>query len=146
MNMQKKLSLLALAVALLIASVPANAQQLYRGTFNLPFDAQFGGTIVEAGQYTIVLEQALGQKLIRLYGEGNGAHSSFAILTGAFDRVKSEDRSVLRFEDVNGMPALKTFEAGIIGESFTFPMPKTKGVRGARTDVNSSTAVVVATH
>jgi hypothetical protein len=52
MNLQRKLKLglLALALVLVASAVPANAQQLYRATFTLPFEAQWGSTVIEPGQ------------------------------------------------------------------------------------------------
>lgn len=43
MNLQRKLKvgLLALAIVLVAAAVPANAQQIYKATFTLPFEAQW---------------------------------------------------------------------------------------------------------
>ncbi len=70
MNLQRKLKvgLLALAIVLVAAAVPANAQQIYKATFTLPFEAQWGNTVVEPGDYSITVEDALGQKVIRLHG------------------------------------------------------------------------------
>ena len=80
MNLHKTLSLGVLALAaVLIAAAPANAQQMIKGTFNLPFEAQIGSTIVEPGQYDITLEESLGQKLVRLRPELTSFPKSFAI-------------------------------------------------------------------
>jgi len=146
MNIQKTLTLIALALALVIATAPANAQQLYKGTFNLPFEAQFGNSIVEAGHYTITVEEALGQKMIRLYGQSTNGPAGFTVLTGSSDRVSASENGKLKFVDVNGIPTLKSFEAGVIGQSFTFVMPRAKGgERSARTS-SEITTEVVATH
>jgi len=61
MNMQSKLrfALLTVAIALVAAAIPANAQQLYKGTFTIPFETKVGKTTMEPGQYTITVEQAL---------------------------------------------------------------------------------------
>ena len=146
MNMQKTLTLLALAFALVIATVPANAQQLYKGTFTLPFEAQFGSSIVEAGQYTITVEEALGQKMIRLYGQSTNGPAGFTVLTGSSDRVSPGENGKLKFVDINGIPTLKSFEAGVIGQSYTFVTPKVKGgERSARSGAEVTTEIV-ATH
>jgi hypothetical protein len=144
MNLQKKLSfgLLALAVALVVSSVPANAQQLYKASFNLPFEAQLGTVVVEPGEYTITVEEALGQKVIRLHGPGD-----LAILAGPSSPEPVADNGRLTFVSINGVYTLKKFDASAIGKSFIFPVHKAKGERGARTsDAPEATAVALSTH
>jgi hypothetical protein len=142
MNLNKTLSLGILALAVvLIAAAPANAQQVLRGTFNLPFEAQIGSTIVEPGQYEITLEECLGQKLIRLH-PANGS-SDLTFLTGSSSHIDQRDNSVLKFVNVNGLERLRTMESGALGESFTFPLWKLKGEHSAR--VGAETSVVVGT-
>ena len=50
MNLQSKLkfALLAVAIALVPAAIPASAQQLYKGTFTVPFETKWGNTAMEA--------------------------------------------------------------------------------------------------
>jgi hypothetical protein len=124
-NLQKKLrfGLFALAIALVAAAVPASAQQLYKATFDLPFEAQWGKTVVEPGQYTIVVEEALGQKLIRLRGATQLA--MFAIPSSYPEPVGDTGR--LTFVSVDGLYTLKSFSIAAIGKSFYFPVPKSKG-------------------
>ena len=56
-RMVVKLSV-ALAVATCLLSGTANAQPLLKGTFTLPYDVRWGGTLVPAGQYKIVIDSA----------------------------------------------------------------------------------------
>ena len=132
MNLQKKLKLglLALAIVLVASAVPANAQQIYRATFTLPFEAQWGSTVIEPGDYTITVEEALGQKLIRVHGAGD-----LAVFAGISNSEPFGDRSKLVFVSVNGLYTLKAFSAGSIGKAFMFPVPKAKGDRAQLTTV-----------
>ena len=142
MNLHKTLSLGILALAVVvIAAAPANAQQMIRGSFHLPFEAQIGNTIVEPGEYAITVEQALGQNLIRLHPANGSGDLTF--MTGSTNRIDQRDDSVLKFVNVDGLRRLKTFESGLLGESYTFPLWKLKGDRSAR--VSTETSVVVAT-
>src|SRR5579863_9367500 len=127
MNLQRKLKLglLALALVLVASSVPANAQQLYRATFTLPFEAQWGSTIIEPGQYTITVEEALGQKLIRV----NGPREQLAIFAGISSSEPYGDNGKLVFVNVDGLYTLKAFSAAAIGKAFVFPVHKSKGER-----------------
>src|SRR5579863_9690164 len=87
-----------LRLALLAAAVPANAQQLYKGTFTIPIETKWGNTAMEPGQYTITVEQALGQKLVRVHGPGDlaifGTPSSIDAVGG---------RGRLTFVSVDGL-------------------------------------------
>ena len=124
MNLQSKLrfALLAVAIALVPAAIPANAQQLYKGTFTIPFETKWGKTTMEPGQYTITVEQALGQKLVRVHGPAEMA--MFGTPSG-IDPARGNGQ--LKFVSINGLYTLKTFSAGATGESFNFPLPKAKG-------------------
>jgi hypothetical protein len=124
MNLQSKLrfALLAVAIALAPAAISANAQQLYKGTFTIPFETKWGNTMMEPGQYTITVEQALGQKLVRVHGPGELA--MFGTPSG-IDPVGGNGQ--LTFVSINGLYTLKTFSAGATGQSFIFPVPKPKG-------------------
>jgi hypothetical protein len=130
MNLQRKLKvgLLALAIVLVTAAVPANAQQLYRATFTLPFEAQLGSTVVEPGDYSITVEDSLGQKIIRLHG----GHGDLAIFAGPANSEPYADNGKLVFVNVNGLYTLKAFDAAAIGESFIFPVYKARGERASR--------------
>lgn len=145
MNPQKKLKfgLLAVTAALVVSSVRADAQQLYKAAFNLPFEAQWGSVVLEPGQYTITVEQTLsGHKVIRLHGQGEQA-----ILAGPSSPAPVGDHGRLTFVTVNGVYSLKKFEADAIGQSFIFPVLKTKGQKSARTgDTPEATAVALSTH
>jgi hypothetical protein len=132
MNLQKmlKLGLLALAIMLVASAVPANAQQIYRATFTLPFEAQWGNTVIEPGEYTITVEEALGQKLIRVHGA-----AELAVFAGLSSSEAYGEKGKLVFVTVNGLPTLKAFDAAAIGKAFTFPVHKAKGERAQLTSV-----------
>jgi hypothetical protein len=127
MNLQSKLrfGLLAVAIALMPAAIPASAQQLYKGTFTIPIETKWGHTLMEPGQYTITVEQALGQKLVRIHGPGELA--MFASPSG-LDPVGGNGK--LTFVSVNGLYTLRTFYAAAMGQSFIFPVAKAKGDHG----------------
>ncbi len=48
----------AMAVATCLLSGTANAQPIMKGIFTLPYDVRWGGTLVPAGQYKIVIDSA----------------------------------------------------------------------------------------
>jgi hypothetical protein len=114
--------LLAVAIALVPAAIPANAPQLYKGTFTVPFETKWGNTVMEPGQYTITVEQALGQKLVRVHGPGELA------MFGTPSSIEpDDDNGKLTFVSINGLYTLKAFSAGTTGQSFIFAVPKAKG-------------------
>ncbi len=142
MNLQKKLSfgLLALAVALVVSAAPANAQQIYKATFTLPFEAQWGTVVVEPGEYSLTVEQVFAQKLIRLHGPGE-----VAVLIGPSTPEPIGENGRLTFVNHNGVLTLKKLDAAAIGQSFNFPLYKAKGERATRTDAEVTT-VALGTH
>lgn len=133
MNLQSKVKfgVLALAIAVMaVSAVPANAQQLYKATFNLPFEAQWGNTVMEPGEYTLTVEQALGQKLIRLHGP-----AELAIFTGTSIPERYSENGRLTFVNVNGLYTLKSLTASAIGQEYQFPVHKAKGQRAQLTSI-----------
>ncbi|HLK20000.1 MAG TPA: hypothetical protein VKT81_13650 [Bryobacteraceae bacterium] len=133
MNLQKmlKLGLLALAIMLVASAVPANAQQVYKATFTLPFEAQWGSTVIEPGEYTISVEDAPGQQLVRLRGSAD-----LAVFPGLTNWEPYGEKAKLVFVNINGLYTLRSFEASEIGKSFTFPIHKSKGERAQLTTVS----------
>jgi hypothetical protein len=104
------------------AAIPANAQQLYKGAFTIPFETKWGNTVMEPGQYTITVEQALGQKLVRVHGPGELA------MFGTPSTIEPDGANgKLTFVNINGLYTLKAFNAGTTGQSFIFAVPKAKG-------------------
>jgi hypothetical protein len=133
MNLQSKVKfgVLALAIAVMaVSAVPANAQQLYKATFNLPFEAQWGNTVMEPGEYTLTVEQAIGQKLIRLHGP-----AELAIFAGTSMAEAHGNNGRLTFVNVNGLYMLKSFTASAIGQFYEFPVHKAKGARAQLTSI-----------
>jgi len=142
MNLQKKVGfgLVALALVLVFAAAPASAQQIYKAKFTQPFQAQWGNTVIEAGDYTITIEQYATQKLLRLHGAGE-----VALLAGPTLHGEYSDTGRLTFIEVNGVMVLKEFEAGEIGQSFVIPLPKIKRDQAANTSNESHVVTLVAT-
>lgn len=133
MNIQSKIKfgVLALTIAVMaLSAVPANAQQLYKATFNLPFEAQWGNTILEPGSYTLTVEEAIGQKLLRLHGPVD-----MAIFTGTAVHDNYGRNGKLTFVNTNGIYALKSFTASEIGQFYEFPVHKAKGARAQLTSI-----------
>jgi hypothetical protein len=132
MNLQKmlKLGLLALAIMLVASAVPANAQQVYRATFTLPFEAQWGNTVIEPGEYTITVEDAPGQNVVRLHGS-----AELAVFPGLSLWEPYSEKAKLVFVNINGIYTLRAFDAAAIGKAFTFPVHKSKGERAQLTTV-----------
>jgi hypothetical protein len=124
MNLQTKLrfGLLAVAIALVPAAIPARAQQLYKGTFTIPIETKWGHTVMEPGQYTITVEQPFAQKLLRIHGPGE-----LVMFATPSNLDPVGDNGKLTFVSVNGLYTLQTFSVGAIGQSFSFPVPKARG-------------------
>jgi hypothetical protein len=125
MNVRKQftitVALMALALGLTI--VPASAQQIINGTFELPAAAYLGNTLLQPGQYSIWIspEGEFGEMpVIHLSGEGIRT-TVLAIATPQHE----SSRNFLEIADVNGTYVVRAFDAGLLGKSFTFGVTKT---------------------
>jgi hypothetical protein len=143
MYLQKKFGfgLLAVVAGLIASTSPLSAQQVYKATFDLPFAAHWGGTDLEPGAYTVTVEQGLATKVIRVRGEGATA-LTFAI-PSQIDASTEQGR--LTFRNVGGTYVIEQFDAGSLGQSFTFAVPKALHGESARGGEKTPDTVVVST-
>jgi hypothetical protein len=109
-----------LASALGVLSPRANAQE-YKGKFNLPSETYWGGTVLQPGEYMVWTEDARpGAAVLRV--SGNGKIATALIGAVEFRTINGHGRIVL--VDVGGIYALKEFDTGVLGKSFSFALPK----------------------
>ena len=110
-------SVFALAVGL--SASQANAQRL-KGTFNLPFQAHWGQAVLEPGEYVVRLSAGPSMYPV-IYVSGQG--QTIMVTPTTYGATESE-RSYLRIENVGQTHVIREFRAGVAGELFTFPIPK----------------------
>jgi hypothetical protein len=109
-----------LAAVLGVLSPRANAQE-YKGKFSLPVETYWGGTVLQPGEYTVWTEDARpGAAVLRV--SGNGKIATALIGPVEFRTISGRGRIVL--VEVGGIYALREFEAGVVGKSFSFALPR----------------------
>lgn len=133
---------MVLMLALLVGfSTPqAAAQQAFTGSFDLPAETYWGSTLLAPGHYTIRinLDPAQQVRLIRLQGDDRRVF----FLSGppAPDRVS--DRNELRLENINGVSVVRHLDAGLLGQSYVFPVAKNVRMQVHRASTSPQTVVV----
>jgi hypothetical protein len=109
-----------LAAVLGVVSPAANAQE-YKGKFSLPVETYWGGTVLQPGDYTVWTENDRpGATVLRV--SGNGKIATALIGPVEFRTISGHNRIVL--VEAGGMYALREFDAGVLGKSFSFALPK----------------------
>jgi hypothetical protein len=117
----KFLNQLALvALALCFAAGLGKAQNAYEGTFTLPFEARWAGTVLPAGDYTISMRSARAPYLLFVRGEGK---SVMILANGAAEKQLSDD-SKLILVDADGTETIANLEAGQLGLTLDYSVPK----------------------
>jgi hypothetical protein len=137
MRSLKFLNLLALvALALCFSAGLGKAQDAYEGTFTLPFEAHWAGAVLPAGDYTISMPSTASPYLVFVRGEGR---SVMIFANGAGDNRLSDD-SKLIVVDMDGTETIANLEAGQLGLTFDYPLPKShmKRMAGAGTKVGAT--------
>ena len=137
MRSLKFLNLLALvALALCFSAGLGKAQEAYKGTFTLPFEAHWAGAVLPAGEYTLSLPSTNAPYMLFVRGEGK---SVIILANGWADRQLSDD-SKLTVVNVNGTETIANLEAGQVGLTFDYPLPKfhTKRMAGAGTKAGAT--------
>jgi hypothetical protein len=144
MYLQKKFrsGLFVVLAGLSISAVPLSAQQVYKATFDLPFAAHWGRTVLEPGEYTVTVEQGLAMRLIRIQGEGGTA----VTVAGPYKMEPAGEHGRLTFASVGGTYVLEQLDAGSLGQAFTFAKPKASLGESAHAGEKTHDTVVLATH
>jgi hypothetical protein len=117
-----------LVAALGALSPRANAQE-YKGKFSLPYETYWGGTVLQPGEYTVWTENAQpGATLLRVSGNGKIATA----LIGPVELRAFTDHTRIVLVEAGGIYALREFDAGVIGKSFWFAVPRAIHEKGDR--------------
>ncbi len=128
LRMNRAFSVALLAGALGIGASLANAQGNYKGTFNLPVEAHWGLAVLPAGQYTVSIDPVYMPSVIQVRGEGQVA----TVLAGPVTGMTTSERGRLKLESINGTYVVRQLDAGLVGKSFAFGVPKALRIRGDR--------------
>ena len=142
-GMRHAFGLVLLAAAFGATAGQANADEVYRGAVNLPFETHWGPAVLQPGSYTISIQPALSGSLIRIRGKAGDKD----VLAGAFNNEPRSGRGSLTLVNIGGTYVVRRFDAGVIGKSFSFPVPKLKRTEIGRTEAEPESSVsVVGTH
>ena len=90
---------------------------------------------MQPGEYTVWIEHSqIGADLLRV--SGNGTIGTAFI--GPSESTEFSKHGKLYLENVNGIFALKEFDAGTLGKTFSFPVPKNLNVKGVQANTSKS--------
>jgi len=127
-----------LAAAVVLTTPSMNAQQAYKGNFHLPFETYWAGTVLEPGDYTVSLEGG-PVSVLKVSGPGGNA----TILAGPTELTSVSSHGRLTLVNVNGVYALREFDAGSVGKSFSFGVPKSIRDRANAAQTAQGTTAVI---
>jgi hypothetical protein len=115
-----KLGLSALALA--IVGAATNAVTIYQGKFTLPFEVNWAGSTLPAGDYRLELESQGSPYMLYIYGQKRNV----IIRAVSGDTGTLSTRPQFDLVDIAGVHAIKAFEAPELGVTFTYLTPKEK--------------------
>ena len=110
------------AIALCVSAGAGKAQDDYRGTFTLPFEAHWGAAVLPAGDYEIKMPSASGPYLLFVRGEGRTA----MIMAAGVNTQEASDDSQLTIINNGKDRAIDTLRAGQLGLILHYAVPKPK--------------------
>jgi hypothetical protein len=138
------LNLALMVAAAAFTAAHAKADDVYKGTFNLPEQTYWGTALLQPGEYHFTVDQNPGRTyIVRLQGEGVEA----SVLAGAVFGETASDHGFLKIVDMNGVYVVRELNAGNIGKEFEFMVPKAAQARGESASVpapNSTIKLAVA--
>jgi len=110
------------ALALGIVAAATNAVTIYQGKFTLPFEVNWAGSTLPAGDYRFELESQGAPYTLYIHG-----HKTNAIIRAVSgDTGTLSTRAQFDLVDISGVHAIKAFEAPELGVTFTYFTPKQK--------------------
>jgi hypothetical protein len=125
MNGRKHFSigLALLGLALGFTTVRANAQPVLKGSFELPTATYWGNTLLQPGQYTIWMSTEVRDlaHVPVVHLNGQGVNATFLAIARP---EKESGRNYLDVANIDGTYVIRAFDAGVLGESFTFGVTK----------------------
>jgi len=120
-NLQKRFALsLALVTLVGLTAVGASADTVSKGTFTLPEQAYWGNTLLQPGDYTVVIDfRGGGMDTIALRGEGVDttmlAPAGYEMFSGP---------GCLKLTDANGTYVIRELRDSVSGRAYRFSVPK----------------------
>lgn len=140
MSMKRTYGLAVLAIAFAAAVSPANAQQLYKGTMNLPSETRWGTAVLQPGLHTIVIGGDFNRApLIHVFEQGK----EMTILSGSVETKSGLGGSSLRLVRAGGAYQVTRLDVQALGKSFNFLVPKDKRSKVERAAAESGIAVSI---
>jgi len=121
-----QLVLVALALVL-SASVGKSQEARYEGTFTLPFEVRWGNATLPAGDYTLRVDDVYASRIIYIQGEGK----SIMVPAGVPDQREISNHSQLDLVETAHGYAVRSLEAGQLGLSLDYAVPKNKTTQNA---------------
>jgi hypothetical protein len=120
---------------------PARAGEVLKGTFELPAAAYWGDTLLQPGEYTVVMDIGYSKPpVVHLTGEGVRVN----MLTMSMP-FKESGRSILKLEDINGTYVVREFDAGFLGKAYPFEVTKSVRNKALRASAGPSIELPVST-
>ncbi len=127
MRLNRSLKLVApLAFALLAGCFTANranSQEIYRGSFTLPVEAQWGNVVLPPGEYSFTLDHGTAAGKVTIQGE-SGQTLGFILNQAVYDR-QTFDRSELVLALSGGNYTIRAVRMADLGVTLEYSAPKT---------------------
>ena len=132
---------LMLALFVGFSTPQAAAQTAYVGNFDLPAETYWGSTLLAPGHYTIriSLDPAQQVRVIRLQGDDRRVF----LLSGPPTPDRVSDRNDLRLENINGVNVVRHLDAGLLGQTYVFPVAKNVRMQVQRASTSSQVVIPV---
>lgn len=132
---------LMLAFVVGFSTPQAAAQTAYVGNFDLPAETYWGSTLLAPGHYTIriSLDPAQQVRVIRLQGDDRRVF----LLSGPPTPDRVSERNDLRLENINGVNVVRHLDAGLLGQTYAFPVAKNVRMQVQRASTSSQVVIPV---
>lgn len=112
---------LALSVLALSLAPFASATELFKGTIDLPVDARWNDAVLKAGAYAVSIESdAAGLQYIHI----RNRQGDQIMIAGPANYKQPYIGGRITMVNAGGTHVVKQFDAGSVGESFSFQTPK----------------------
>lgn len=118
------LTLLSLGlIAVALSAGIASAQNVYEGSFTLPFQAQWGQMVLPPGEYSFTLDKAVVDGLVKIRNQERYVGMIFA---SGISNQKTTAKSQLIAVGGEGLYQIRALRLSALGVQFEYKIPEAK--------------------
>ena len=115
--------IVGLAALVICSSAALASAEMIRGTFTLPFEAQWGLAVLPPGNYSFTLDPSAPERLVTSF-QGESRQDVGSVLPQGYTDQQTLDSSELILVRSGGNYTIRALRLAPVGMTVNYPVPK----------------------